>query len=124
MSIKLHGLRTVVYMVPDMAAAKEWYCSAFGIQPYFDEPFYIGFNVGGYELGLHPGDAHDTPPGVGGSVYWGVDDVQQAYDALIAAGATSLEKPSDVGGDIVVASVRDPWGNPVGVIYNPHFSLP
>ena len=124
MSVKLHGLRTVVYMVPDLAAAKAWYNNIFDIQPYFDEPFYVGYNVGGYELGLHPGDPHDTPPGVGGSVYWGVDNVQQAYDALLAAGATELDKPSDVGGDIAVATVRDPWGNPLGVIYNPHFVLP
>lgn len=123
MSVKLHGLRTVVYMVPDLAKAKEWYTAAFGINPYFDEPFYVGFNVGGYELGLHPAEAHTAATTTGGTVYWGVDNVQQSFEELLAAGATALENPSDVGGDIMVAAVRDPWGNPIGIIYNPHFKL-
>lgn len=123
MSVKLHGLRTVVYMVPDLAKAKEWYTTAFGITPYFDEPFYVGFNVGGYELGLHPAEGHQPATTLGGTVYWGVDDVQKSFDELLAAGATTLEPPSDVGGGIVVATLADPWGNPIGIIYNPHFKL-
>src|SRR5688500_8666444 len=50
----LLGLRTIIYKVPDLARAKAWYGETFGISPYFDEPFYVGFNVGGYELGLDP----------------------------------------------------------------------
>ena len=48
------GLRTVVYKVSDLGRAKAWYTKVLGIEPYFDEPFYVGFNVGGYELGLDP----------------------------------------------------------------------
>ena len=48
------GLRTVIYHAPDLAKAKAWYAAAFNVAPYFDEPFYVGFNVGGYELGLNP----------------------------------------------------------------------
>ena len=48
------GLATAIYYVPELARAKDWYARAFGQQPYFDEPFYVGFNVGGYELGLDP----------------------------------------------------------------------
>ena len=48
------GLRTVVYHVPDLARAKAWYEAAFEVKPYFDEPFYVGFNIGGFELGLDP----------------------------------------------------------------------
>ncbi len=122
MALDLQGLRTVAYTTTDVTATKEWYKKILGAEPYFDEPFYVGFNVAGYELGIHP--AESTPQGgYGGTAYWGVANVQLAYDELIAAGATPLEKPTDVGGDIVVASVRDPWGNPFGVIYNPHFSL-
>ena len=66
------GLRTVIYHVPDLQRAKAWYSSAFGVQPYFDEPFYVGFNIGGFELGLDP-DTKGVKPGAGGSVaYWGV----------------------------------------------------
>lgn len=123
MALNLHGLRTVVYTTTEISKAKDWYRNVLGIEPYFDEVFYVGFNVGGYELGLHP--AEDTPEGsgYGGTAYWGVDDVHKAYDELLAAGATSLEKPAEVGGGIVVASVRDPWGNSFGIIYNPHFTL-
>ena len=65
------GLRTAIYAAPDLARAKEWYSKAFGIDPYFDEPFYVGYSVGGFELGLDP-DTSGEKPGPGGSVsYWG-----------------------------------------------------
>lgn len=116
-SIKLLGLRTLGYTVPDLQAAKEWYTQTLGIKPYFDESFYVGFNVGGYELGLQPSE-NGT---MGMVTYWGVDNVQEAYDTLIANGSSSHEKPTDVGGDIIIASVKDPMGNILGLIYNPHF---
>lgn len=120
MSNTFHGLRTVVYMVPDLEAAKNWYAGILGMQPYFDTPYYVGFNVGGYELGLHP--QSDNPVcGNNTYVYMGVDDVQATIDRLIAAGATEQEKATDVGGGIVLGAVKDPWGNIFGVIYNPHF---
>ena len=48
------GLRTVIYAAPDLEKAKAWYFSILGIPPYFDQPFYVGFNIAGYELGLDP----------------------------------------------------------------------
>jgi lactoylglutathione lyase len=124
MNAPLLGLRTVVYMVPDLATAKEWYNNVLGITPYFDEVFYVGYNVGGYELGLHPAEEAATKGNHGGTAYWGVENVQEVYDRLLAAGATTAEEPTEVGGGIVIASVYDPWNNPFGIIYNPHFSLP
>ena len=50
----MKGIRTVIYKQPDLAKAKQWYSKAFKTEPYFDEPFYVGFNIGGYELGLLP----------------------------------------------------------------------
>ena len=124
MALNLKGLRTVAYKVSDLNKAKEWYSKVLGIQPYFDEPFYVGFNIAGYELGLQP-EEHSADPSIAIVVtYWGVDDVQVAWDELLANGATELELPMDVGGGIIVAAVRDPWGNAFGVIYNPHFKLP
>ena len=114
------GLRTTIYKVPDLQKAKAWYTSAFGTKPYFDEPFYVGFNVGGYELGLQPGT---TTGGDGVVAYWGVDDARVMYDQLLSLGATAHEPPQEVGGNIVVASVKDPWNNVIGIIYNPGFSL-
>ena len=116
------GLRTVAYYAPDIAAAKAWYVQALGIEPYFDEPFYVGFDVGGYELGLQPEEENMPQEGRTGVVaYWGVDDVEQAFVHLLGCGATTLAPPEEVGGGIIVASVLDPFGNALGVIYNPHF---
>ncbi|MBA4070757.1 MAG: glyoxalase/bleomycin resistance/extradiol dioxygenase family protein [Gemmatimonas sp.] len=115
------GLRTVIYHVPDLQRAKAWYSSAFDVQPYFDEPFYVGFSIGGFELGLDP-DTTDTAPGTGGVVaYWGVADLDAAVQHFSHAGASLAVPIQDVGGGIRVATVADPFGNRVGLIENPHF---
>lgn len=123
MATSFLGLRTAIYRVADIDAAKEWYSGILGIRPYFDEPFYVGFNVGGYELGLQPQEGPVEEKGVSVVTYWGVENVAEAYDRFLAQGATHHESPTDVGSGIVVASVRDPWGNLFGMIYNPHFRL-
>lgn len=114
------GLRTTIYTVSDIAEAKQWYSKILETQPYFDEPFYVGFNVGGFELGLTPEETSSIK-GDGVKAYWGVDNVQKTYRRLLEQGASKHEEPTDVGGDIVVATVKDPWGNVLGLIYNPHF---
>ena len=124
METPMLGLRTVVYRVADLQAAKKWYQDAFLIEPYFDQPFYIGFNVGGYELGLLPGETADRTDAQNVSCYWGVDDIEGEIARLIELGASAHEAPANVGGPIVVGSVRDPWGNVLGLIYNPTFVLP
>jgi catechol 2,3-dioxygenase-like lactoylglutathione lyase family enzyme len=114
------GLRTVIYPSPDLAAAKSWYTALLGQEPYFDEPFYVGYNVGGYELGLDPnGDV-----AVGPIAYWGVANADDAYVQLLAAGATEHSTVQDVGDGIRTATVRDAGGNVLGIIENPHFKLP
>lgn len=113
----------MVYQVPDIRKAKEWYTKVLGVKPYFDENFYVGFNVGGYELGLHPQEENIKTSGGGVTTYWGVEDVDKVFKNLISNGATAHEEPTNVGGEIVVASVRDPWGNLFGIIYNPDFML-
>jgi len=118
------GLRTVIYHAPDLDKAKAWYSAVLGIQPYFDQPFYVGFNVGGYELALDP-DASSTTGGKAGAVtYWGVADAQAAFARLISLGAVERSAVQDVGDGIRVATVFDPFGNIFGIIQNPHFSLP
>ncbi len=119
------GLRTTIYKVADLAKAKDWYSRVLQIGPYFDEPFYVGFNVAGYELGLQPDDnASSAGAGAGVITYWGVADVQGSYQTLLDLGAAPHEAPAEVGGGIVVATVKDPWGNLFGIINNPHFKLP
>lgn len=118
----IKGLRTVIYSVDDLSAAKDWYSEVFGIKPYFDESFYVGFNIGGYELGLHPTNKSNRENS-GVIAYWGVEDVKATFELLIEKGAKSNEEPSDVGGGILTCSVMDPWNNPVGLIFNPHFKI-
>jgi len=117
------GLRTVVYRANDLAKAKAWYSEVLGKQPYFDQPFYVGFNVGGYELGLVPDGKAGTSRDSTGIAYWGVSDAKTAYDRLLKMGALAHEPIQDVGEGIVVGAVTDPFGNIFGVIDNPHFKL-
>lgn len=112
------GLRTAIYPVADLAAAKQWYAQVLGHAPYFDEPFYVGFAVGGFELGLIP---DGTPGTAGAQPLWGVADAAQALARLLELGATELDPLADVGGGIRVAAVIDPFGNRFGLIENPNF---
>jgi catechol 2,3-dioxygenase-like lactoylglutathione lyase family enzyme len=113
------GLRTIVYPAPDLAASKAWWTEALGIEPYFDEPFYVGFNPGGYELGLNPaGD-----PAAGPSTYWGVRDVTAEAERLIAQGAVVVAAVEEVGDGIKLGTFRSPGGDVFGLIENPVFKL-
>ncbi len=124
------GLRTCIYFVPDLTAATKWYAKVLGLQPYFDTPYYVGFNVGGYELGLHPIKQLSESPQLSESsaaqtaeTYWGVDDIEATFAHLLACGAAAKDEPNNVGEEIWVATVKDPWGNVLGIIKNPHFKL-
>src|SRR6184192_842171 len=74
------GLRTAIYHIPDLAKGKAWYSKILGIEPYFDQPFYVGFNVEGYELGLDPDPSSSAGAG-GVVVYWGVSDADAPLSA-------------------------------------------
>ena len=119
----LKGLGTVIYPVPDIDRAKAWYTKAFGKAPYFDEPFYVGFDIGGYELGLDPNSTTSSPGAGGGVAYWRVDDIETAVRHFVSHGATVVAPALAVGGDIKVATVADPFSNSIGLIENPHFRL-
>lgn len=121
MTSPILGLRTAIYKIPpaDLQKAKAWYAEAFAAEPYFDEPFYVGFSVGGYELGLQP---EDVAKGESVAVFWGVKDIQKEYERFLATGASAVEAPMNVGGQIMVATVKDPWNNLLGLIYNPEFA--
>jgi len=114
----LLGLRTAIYPVEDLDQAKAWYTTVIGHAPYFDQPFYVGFNVGGFELGLVP---DGTPGTAGPQALWGVANAADSLARLVELGAAVLEAVQDVGEGIRVAAVRDPFGNRLGIIENPHF---
>ncbi|PZR29505.1 MAG: glyoxalase/bleomycin resistance/extradiol dioxygenase family protein [Citrobacter freundii] len=108
-------LRTVIYKTNDLAAAKSWYIKATGVDPYFDEPFYVGFDIHGFELGLDP-DMKDVVPGNQTISYWDVEDVSKAAAHLTSIGAKLVQDKTNVGGPIFVAIVEDPFGNHLGLI--------
>lgn len=121
MNNKILGLRTTIYKVGDIATAKEWYAKIFETEPYFDESFYVGFDIGGYELGLQPEENLTTGKVESVVAYWGVNDINKEYDRFISLGATAYERPQDVGAGIITATLKDPWENIIGLIYNPDF---
>ena len=116
------GLRTVIYHVDKLESAKAWYSAALGITPYFDQPFYVGFNVGGYELGLDP-DMSGVKKGDNAVAYWGVSNAEESHRRLLELGAKKHSDVQDVGGGIRVAAVVDPFGNVLGIIENPNFKI-
>ena len=113
------GLRTVIYHVSpdDLPKATEWFTQVVGYPPYFNEPFYVGFEVGGYELGLWPDP--NNPGEV--TTYWGTPDIDAEFARLKSLGGKPNEEITDVGDGIRVASVIGPFGNVIGIIENPHF---
>jgi predicted enzyme related to lactoylglutathione lyase len=116
----IQGLRSVVYHVSDLAQAKAWYSQLLEQEPYFDQPFYVGYSIGGFELGLVP----DGKQGPGGSVaYWGVANAEMAIKRMEGLGARIREPLQDVGDGIRVATLADPFDNSFGVIENPNFQL-
>ena len=112
------GLRTVIYPVSDLAAARCWYGTVLEQAPYSDGPSYVGFSIGSFETGLLP---DGRPPISGSQVLWGVADADTAHARLIGLGAGELEPVNIVGEGIRVGAVTDPFGNRLGIILNLHF---
>jgi predicted enzyme related to lactoylglutathione lyase len=127
----LRGLTTVTYLADDVAAAVDWYTSLLGVEPYFSRPVegrlaYAEFRLGDYQHELGIIDRRFAPPGQAGKpggaiVYWHVDDVQTSFGRLLALGATTREAPVERGPGFVTATVIDPFGNLLGVMYNQHY---
>ena len=118
----IKGLRTVAYQVDDLAKAKDWYSQVLGFAPYFDEPFYVGFNVGGFELGLMPIE-ENVVKGNNAVAFWGIDDITAAQERLLELGAEKISEIVNVGENLYVATVKDPFGNVFGIIENPLFKF-
>jgi len=111
------GMRTVIYPVKDLAQAKKLYGKLLGVVPDMDEAYYVGFSVGGQDVGLDP---HGHSQGMTGPVgYWHVDDINESLELLLDAGAEAQQAVRDVGGGKLIASVKDGDGNVIGLIQSP-----
>lgn len=105
------GVRTIVYPVKDLARAKMLFHKLLGVEPYTDQPYYVGFRVGDQEIGLDP-NGHKA----GMTAYYHVDNIKQSLQSLLDAGAQIQQEIKDVGGGKLIASVRDADGNIIGLI--------
>lgn len=115
------GIETVVYYVQDLKEATQWYRKVLGIDPNSETEYYVGFTVGGHELGLHPTEGNAREPGSNGqTVYWSVANAQEALDYLVSQGGKASHEITDVGGGVKFGSVMDPFGNEFGFIENPN----
>jgi predicted enzyme related to lactoylglutathione lyase len=143
--MNLRGFATLNFWADDPAAAAAWYTEFLGVEPYFNRPgpdgrpVYIEFRLGddqaelgiidrryapGRPRGEAAGGAGAGDPAPGGAImYWHVDDLAATVERLLALGATEYE-PITPRGDsgFVTASVVDPFGNVLGVMYNPHYA--
>ncbi|MET8613288.1 VOC family protein [Streptomyces misionensis] len=111
------GVRTIVYPVKDAARAKALFSALLGVEPYADEPYYIGFKAAGQDVGLDP---NGHAQGLTGPVpFWHVSDLRERLAGLLAAGAEIVQDVRDVGNGRLVASVKDADGNMVGLLQDP-----
>ena len=127
----LRGFATISYWADDVEAARDWYAELLGIEPYFirpeqGPPAYVEFRVGDYQDELGIIDRRYAPEGaaggVGGAVmYWHVDDVPATFDRLLSMGAREYQPITPREAGWVTASVVDPFGNVLGIVYNPHY---
>ncbi|WP_280380679.1 VOC family protein [Nocardia wallacei] len=122
----LRGMAHVAFYADDLDAAERWYSEVFGMTAYYHVPGYVEFRVGDYsqEFGLI--DGRFRPPGEptepGGEIlHWHVDDLPAAFDRLLALGAKEFQAPREHGQGFVTASVVDPFGNILGVMFNQHY---
>ena len=128
----LRGLATVNFYAADVNAAKKWYSELLGIEPYFERPdpehpAYLEFRLGDYQHELGIIDSKYAPKGAaagpgGAVVYWHVDDVAATLEKVTAMGAKEYEPLRNRGeAGFITASVVDPFGNILGIMYNPHY---
>jgi predicted enzyme related to lactoylglutathione lyase len=117
--MKFLGLRSVIYPTQDLEAAKKWWQDFLGVAPYFDEPFYVGFLAGGYEIGLNPG----AEMAFGPVTYIGVDSIEEGLSRAQAHGSTVVSGIENVGDGISVVHLVSPTGERFGLIVNPHFKV-
>jgi catechol 2,3-dioxygenase-like lactoylglutathione lyase family enzyme len=104
------AIRSLVVPVSDLEAAKAIYTALLG-EPHTDQPFYVGFNVEGFEVGLNPhGDTSAGPV-----AFADVDDLDGVRTRLLADGATEGSAPREVAPGVRVCVLEDNDGNPIGL---------
>jgi predicted enzyme related to lactoylglutathione lyase len=108
------GIKTIIFPVKDLAAAKAFYGQLLGVEPHTENAYYVGFRVGDQEIGLDP-NGHRN--GTGGPIAFShVSDIRQSLEHLVGRGGTIQQDVKNVGRGKLVASVKDADGNVVGLL--------
>jgi predicted enzyme related to lactoylglutathione lyase len=107
------GIKTIIYPVTDMVASKTLFRELLGVEPYADQPYYIGFKIGDQDIGLVPNGSN-----AGMTAFYHVDDIKNSLQILLDAGSAIIQDIKNVGGGRLVASVKDKDGNIIGLIQN------
>ena len=107
------GVKTVLYPVTDMTQSKTVFQKLLGVEPYADQPYYVGFKVGDQDIGLVPGN-----PEAGMTAFYHVDDIKDSLQILVDAGAKIIQDVKNVGGGRLIASAKDTDNNIIGLIQN------
>ena len=122
----LKGFATLSFFATEHEDAVKWYTEFLEIEPYFNIPGYSEFRIGDYEheLGIIdskylPEDYSSKPSG--SIQYWHVDNLKATLEKLISMGAKEFQPITDRTEGFVTASVIDPFGNILGIMYNPHY---
>ena len=107
------GIKTIIYPVKDVTQAKTLFRKLLGVEPYSDQPYYIGFKVGDQDIGLVPNGNN-----AGMTAFYHVDNVKSSLQILLDAGAEIIQDIKDVGRGRLIASAKDKDGNLIGLIEN------
>ena len=107
------GAKTLLHPVSDVEKAKAVYAALLGTPPQTDDPYYVGYEAEGQQIGLVPNRGEGATSPV---AYWHVSDIEAKLAEVTAAGATVKEPARDVGGGRLVATVTDPDGNVLGLL--------
>jgi predicted enzyme related to lactoylglutathione lyase len=107
-------MRLLVYPAKDIASAKTLFKALLGVEPYADAPYYVGFRTGDLEIGLDPNGRS-----VGPIAYWEVEDIGASLQILLDAGGQTVQDVKDVGGGLLIATVKDAAGNTIGLRQQP-----
>ena len=105
------GVKTVIYPVKGLAGAKKLFRNLLGVEPYADQPYYVGFKIGDQDIGPVPKGQQ-----AGMTAFYHVDNIKQSLQSLLDCGAKVQQDIKDVGGGRLIASVTDPDGNIIGLI--------
>lgn len=107
------GIKTIIYPTKDINLAKTLFRKLLAVEPYADQPYYVGFKVGDQDIGLVPNN-----PEAAMTAFFHVDDIQNSLQILVDGGAEIIQEIKNVGGGRLIASAKDKDSNIIGLIQN------